>query len=102
MATSPADINTREIAISAVHELRVAMNKVLEQIASGERSLTLVMQPSDELPLNELYVVKVLESFSHIGKIRARQVLDSLQISHKQKIGLLNQDQRTLISEALK
>jgi hypothetical protein len=102
MATSPADINTREIAISAVHELRVAMNKVLEQIASGERSLTLVMQPSDELPLNELYVVKVLESFSHIGKIRARQVLDSLQISHKHKIGLLNQDQRTLISEALK
>ncbi len=102
MATSPADINTREIAISAVHELRVAMNNVLEQIASGERSLTLVMQPSDELPLNELYVVKVLESFSHIGKIRARQVLDSLQISHKHKIGLLNQDQRTLISEALK
>ena len=102
MATSPADINTREIAISAVHELRVAMNKVLEQIASGERSLTLVMQSSDELPLNELYVVKVLESFSHIGKIRARQVLDSLQISHKHKIGLLNQDQRTLISEALK
>ena len=102
MATSPADINTREIAISAVHELRVAMNKVLEQIASGERSLTLVMQTSDELPLNELYVVKVLESFSHIGKIRARQVLDSLQISHKHKIGLLNQDQRTLISEALK
>ena len=102
MATSPADINTREIAISAVLELRVAMNKVLEQIASGERSLTLVMQPSDELPLNELYVVKVLESFSHIVKIRARQVIDSLQISHKQKIGLLNQDQRTLISEALK
>ena len=102
MATSPADINTREIAISAVLELRVAMNKVLEQIASGERSLTLVMQPSDELPLNELYVVKVLESFSQIGKIRARQVLDSLQISHKHKIGLLNQDQRTLISEALK
>ena len=102
MATSPADINTREIAISAVHELRDAMNKVLEQIASGERSLTLAMQPSDELPLNELYVVKVLESFSHIGKIRARQVLDSLQISHKHKIGLLNQDQRTLISEALK
>ena len=102
MATSPADINTRKIAVSTVRELRVAMNKVLEQIASGERSLTLVMYSSDDLPLNELYVVKVLESFSHIGKIRARQVLDTLQISHKHKIGLLNQDQRTLIVEALK
>jgi ribosomal protein S13 len=54
------------------------------------------------LPLNQLYVVKVLESFSHVGKIRARQVLDALQISHKHKIGVLNQDQRTLIVEALK
>ena len=102
MATTPTDINTREIAISAVLALRVAMNKVLKQIASGERSLTLVMQPSDEFPLNQIYVVKVLESFSHIGKIRARQVLDALHISHKHKIGLLNQDQRTLIVESLK
>ena len=102
MATSPAGINTREITISAVLELRVAMNKVLEQIANGDRSLSLILQPSDELPLNQLYVVKVLESFSHVGKIRARQVLDALQISHKHKIGVLNQDQRTLIVEALK
>lgn len=102
MATSPAGINTREIAISAVLELRVAMNKVLEQIANGDRSLSLILQPSDELPLNQLYAVKVLESFSHVGKIRARQVLDALQISHKHKIGVLNQDQRTLIVEALK
>ena len=48
MATSPAGINTREIAISAVLELRVAMNKVLEQIANGDRSLSLILQPSDE------------------------------------------------------
>ena len=102
MATSPAGINTREITISAVLELRVAMNKVLEQIANGDRSLSLILQPSDELPLNQLYVVKVLESFSHVGKIRARQVLDALQISHKHKIGVLNQEQRTLIVEALK
>jgi ribosomal protein S13 len=78
------------------------MNKVLEQIANGDRSLSLILQPSDELPLNQLYVVKVLESFSHVGKIRARQVLDALQISHKHKIGVLNQGQRTLIGEALK
>ena len=76
MATSPAGINTREVAISAVLELRVAMNKVLEQIANGDRSLSVVMQTSDELPLTQLYVVKALESFLHIGKIRARPVLD--------------------------
>lgn len=102
MATSPAGINTREVAISAVLELRVAMNKVLEQIANGDRSLSAVMQTSDELPLNQLYVVKALESFSQIGKIRARQVLDELKISHKQKVGELSQKQCQLIIEALK
>ncbi|MFM7651116.1 MAG: hypothetical protein ACKO6O_09030 [Acidimicrobiaceae bacterium] len=102
MATSPAGINTREVAISAVLELRVAMNKVLEQIASGDRSLSAVIQTSDELPLTQLYIVKALESFSRIGKIRARQVLDELKISHKQKVGELSQKQRQLIIEALK
>ncbi|MFM7493005.1 MAG: hypothetical protein ACKO2A_03735 [Acidimicrobiaceae bacterium] len=102
MATSPAGINTREVAISAVLELRVAMNKVLEQIASGDRSLSAVIQTSDELPLTQLYIVKTLESFSHIGKIRARQVLDELKISHKQKVGELSQKQCQLIIEALK
>lgn len=102
MATSPAGINTREVAISAVLELRVAMNKVLEQIASGDRSLSTVMQTSDELSLTQLYIVKALESFSQIGKIRARQVLDELKISHKQKVGALTQKQRQLIIEALK
>jgi hypothetical protein len=102
MATSPAGINTREIAISAVLQLRVAMNKVLEQIANGDRSLSVVMQTSDELPLTQLYIVKALESFLYIGKIRARQVLDELKISHKQKVGELSQKQRQLIIEAFK
>ncbi len=102
MATSPAGISTREVAISAVLELRVAMNKVLEQIANGDRSLSAVIQAIDELPLNELYVVKALESFSQIGKIRARQVLDELKISHKQKVGALSQKQRQSIIEALR
>ncbi|MFM8853017.1 MAG: hypothetical protein ACKOGL_07455, partial [Acidimicrobiaceae bacterium] len=80
----------------------VAMNKVLEQIANGDRLLSAVMQTSEELPLNQLYVVKALESFSQIGKIRARQVLDELKISHKQKVGELSQKQCQLIIEALK
>ncbi|MFM8689067.1 MAG: hypothetical protein ACKODR_09965, partial [Acidimicrobiaceae bacterium] len=66
------------------------------------RSLSAVIQTSDELPLTQLYIVKALESFSHIGKIRARQVLDELKISHKQKVGELSQKQRQLIIEAIK
>lgn len=102
MAKMPVGFGTRKTAIAGVLNLRLEMNQVLEQIVSGERSLTLVMQPSDESPLNQLYVVKVLESFSSIGKIRARQALDNLNISHKQKICNLSDQQRVQLLGAFK
>jgi hypothetical protein len=48
--------------------------------------MAMVLQKSDEEALNRLYVVKVLESFKVVGKVRARQALDDLRIEHKRKI----------------
>ncbi len=102
MATTPVGFDTREIAIAAVLALRLKMNQVLEQIVGGNRTLSAVLQPSDELALNQLYVVKVLESFSDIGKIRARQTLDEVGISYKQKLECLSDQQRTQLLEVLR
>lgn len=101
MATSPVDSEAREFAVLAVRDLRVKMNQVLAQIANHARSLSQVLQSSDEVGLNQLYVLKVLESFSKIGKIRARQVLDELQIDHKTKMSSLSADQKASLLEAL-
>lgn len=102
MATTPVGFETRDIAIAGVLDLRLKMNQVLEQIADGVRSLSSVLQSSDELALNQLYVVKVLELFSNVGKVRARQTLDDLKISHKQKIDSLSDQQRAQLLEAFK
>ena len=95
MAPTPVGFETREIAIGGVLDLRLKMNQVLEQITNGIRSLPAVLQSGDETALNQLYIVKVLESFSSIGKIRARQALEDLKISHKLKVGDLSDQQRT-------
>ena len=95
MTTTPVGLLNREAVIAGVLDLRLKMDQVLEQIANGVRSLSEVLQPCDDLALNQLYMVKILESFSSIGKIRARQALDELKISHKLKACNLSEQQRT-------
>ena len=94
MATTPVGFETRERIIACVLELRQKMNIVLDQIKDGSRSKSSVLQPTEEFALSYIYVVKALESFSDVGKIRARQVLDEMKISHKLKLGDLADDER--------
>ena len=86
MASSSIDLESRQSAIARVSSARREMTEVLLEIAADKRSIAMVLQTSDEEALNRLYVVKVLESFNAVGKIRARQALDALQIEHKRKI----------------
>jgi len=94
MATTPLGLETRERIIAGVLELRQKMNIVLDQIKDGSRSKSSVLQSTEEFALSYIYVVKALESFSDVGKIRARQVLDEMKISHKLKLGDLADDER--------
>ena len=86
MASSSIDLESRQSAIARVSSARREMTEVLLEIAAEKRSIAMVLQTSDEEALNRLYVVKVLESFKVVGKVRARQALDALQIEHKRKI----------------
>lgn len=86
MASSSIDLESRHSAIARVSSARRDMTEILLEIAADKRSIAMVLQSSDEEALNRLYVVKVLESFKAVGKIRARQALDALQIEHKRKL----------------
>ena len=86
MASSSIDLESRQSAIARVSSARREMTEVLLEITADKRSMAMVLQSSDEEALNRLYVVKVLESFKAVGKIRAPQALDALQIEHKKKI----------------
>ena len=101
MASSSIDLESRQSAIARVSSARREMTEVLLEIASGKRSMAMVLQKSDEEALNRLYVVKVLESFKAVGKIRARQALDALQIEHKRKISNLTLAERDALLREL-
>ena len=69
-----------QILVNVTHGMRVMMEESFGPVVG------IMKVSSDEEALNRLYVVKVLESFKAVGKIRARQALDALQIEHKRKI----------------
>ena len=101
MASSSIDLESRQSAIARVSSARREMTEVLLEIAAGKRSIAMVLQTSDEEALKRLYVVKVLESFKAVGKIRARQALDALQIEHKRRIANLTLVERGALSKEL-
>ena len=101
MASSSIDVESRQSAIARVSGARRKMSEVLLEIAAEKRSMAAVLQKSDEEALNRLYVVKVLESFKVVGKIRARQALDDLGIEHKRKISNLTSAERDALLREL-
>jgi hypothetical protein len=101
MASSSIDVESRQSAIARVSGARREMSEVLLEIAAEKRSMGAVLQKSDEEALNRLYVVKVLESFKVVGKIRARQALDDLRIEHKRKISNLTSVERDALLREL-
>ena len=101
MASSSIDVESRQSAIARVLGARREMSEVLLEIAAEKRSMAAVLQKSDEEALNRLYVVKVLESFKVVGKIRARQALDDLQIEHKRRISNLTSAERDALLREL-
>ena len=101
MASSSIDLESRQSVIARVSSARREMTEVLLEIAAEKRSIAMVLQTSDEEALNRLYVVKVLESFKVVGKVRARQALDALQIEHKRKISNLTLVERDALLREL-
>ena len=101
MASSSIDVESRQSAIARVSGARREMSEVLLEIAAEKRSMGAVLQKSDEEALNRLYVVKVLESFKVVGKVRARQALDDLRIEHKRKISNLTSVERDALLREL-
>lgn len=89
MAKTPAGTTTRESTIASALLLRRNMDRALAEITSGRHTVETALNVSAEDAISRLYIVKVLESFVSIGKIRARNVLDELSISHKCQVANL-------------
>ncbi len=89
----------RTQAIASALGLRQEMSLVLKQVANNELSLAdVLINNSKHQPTNRLYLVKVLELISGIGKVKARRIMAELGIGEKCRIeSLSTQDRESLL-----
>ncbi len=89
----------RTQAIAFALALRQEMSLVLKQVANNELSLAdVLINNSKHQPTNSLYLVKVLELISGIGKVKARRIMAELGIGEKCRIeSLSTQDRESLL-----
>ena len=89
----------RTQAITSALALRQEMSLVLKQVANNELSLAdVLINNSKHQPANRLYLVKVLELISGIGKVKARRIMAELGIAEKCRIESLSaQDRESLL-----
>ena len=100
MATTSEGTATRDLAIASAASMRQQMDQILREISEGKFSIDSIFKTDGNAALNQLYVLKILERFASIGKVRARSGLDALKISHKCRFSSLESRQReALIKE---
>jgi hypothetical protein len=102
MATAPTTRKTRELLLAEASKLRGQISEMLEEIADEKFSLDDLLNRRQDQVLAQIYVVKVLEKFSKIGKVRAREGLDALHIAHKHRFGDLNAEQAKVLLREFK
>ncbi len=91
----------RKSVIANAYSLRCEMSQVLLDIASGGRNLSDLLKEDSvdtaeiiSAATKRLYLVKALEAFQHIGKVKARRLMAELAITEKRRIESLSTNER--------
>jgi hypothetical protein len=92
----------REAALKKAAEARTARAELKERLKMGQLSLAdvLAKADSDEI-IGKLKVLALLESLPGLGKVKARRLLDELEISETRRVQGLGEQQRKRLLESL-
>ncbi len=90
----------RKSVIANAYTLRCEMSQVLLDVASGKLNLSdVLIKNVDHEATKRLYLVKALESFKHIGKVKARRLMAELEITEKRRIESLSNSELQALLE---
>ena len=91
----------RKSVIANAYSLRCEMSQILLKISDGTLKLSdVLLKNADHAATKRLYLVKALESFKHIGKVKARRLMADLEITEKRRIeSLTNSERQTLLEK---
>lgn len=83
-----------------LEQLRSRLDDTLRQVAGRELSLETLLTAVDDR--SHLYVVKVIEVLDGVGKVRARRLLDELDLSETVRIAELTVGQRQALIDGVR
>ena len=105
----------RKSVIASAYSLRCKMSQVLLDIASGSVKLSDLLKEDSvdtvdtvdtfdtvetfSAAIKRLYIVKALEAFQHVGKVKARRLMADLEITEKRRIESLTINERQALLE---
>jgi hypothetical protein len=93
---SPED---RKRALEKAAEARRKRAEIKAELKSGKRTLRDILARSDDDTVGKMKVSTVLESLPGVGKVRARKLMEELDISASRRIRGLGAKQRDLLLE---
>ncbi|HXF37792.1 MAG TPA: integration host factor, actinobacterial type [Actinomycetota bacterium] len=93
---SPED---RKRALEKAAEARRKRAEIKAELKSGKRTLRDLLTRSDDDTVGKMKVSTVLESLPGVGKVRARKLMEELDISASRRIRGLGAKQRDMLLE---
>ena len=90
----------RQQALEKAAEARRKRAELKSQLKSGNMSLATVLDNEDDETVGKMKVASVLESLPQVGKVRARKIMEKLDISASRRVrGLGSKQKSALLAE---
>jgi hypothetical protein len=90
----------RQQALEKAAEARRKRAELKAQLKSGKVSLASVLNKEDDDTVGKMKVASVLESLPGVGKVRARKIMEKLDISSSRRVrGLGSKQKDALLGE---
>ena len=90
----------RQQALEKAAEARRKRAELKAQLKSGNMSLATVLDNEDDETVGKMKVASVLESLPQVGKVRARKIMEKLDISASRRVrGLGSKQKNALLAE---
>jgi hypothetical protein len=89
----------RRQALEKAAEARRKRAEVKGELKSGKRSLTDILNSQTSETVGKMKVSTVLESLPGVGKVRARKLMEKLDISASRRVRGLGAKQRSALLE---
>ncbi len=101
MATPPQlTPEQRTAALAKAAEARAARAEIKARLKMGSMSLADVLSSTD-VNVGKLKVVSMLESLPGVGKVKARRIMDDIEIADNRRVQGLGAQQKSKLLELL-